>query len=126
MLDEACEDCGNPVFRYQGEVFCPVCQERRGREGIEESDGGGKGREGDELPRDEGEGGSDRSGPGATEAGGVETDGPGATTEAPDSVEENLRLLARRLARDAAESAEDPDAVERRLEALERTLDLLR
>ena len=119
MLDDACGDCGNPLFRYQGEVFCPVCQERRSSneetEGTEETETTDVGTE--------------------TEGSTEETDDTVSAEEAvseteaaPDDedIEEHLRVLARRLARDAAERADDPDAVERRLDALERTLDLLR
>ena len=116
MLDEACDDCGNPLFRYQGEVFCPVCQERRGKESGDEK-GAGTGR----VEEDDTDG-SERDEASAREGDEGEADG----TEGMREVEESLRTLARRLARDAAESADDPDAVERRLDALERTLDLLR
>jgi len=40
-------------------------------------------------------------------------------------VDAHLRSLAGRLARDAARSADDPDDVERRLDALERVLGIL-
>lgn len=28
MLSQHCQTCGSPLFRYQGEVICPVCQDR--------------------------------------------------------------------------------------------------
>lgn len=103
MLDDACDDCGNPLFRHKGEVLCPVCQKRL---------------------RDEEGDGEDTEGVGESEeatASGRETHG---STD--DGVNQHLRVLAERLARDAAEHADDPEAVERRLDALERTLDLIR
>lgn len=110
MLDDACDDCGNPLFRYQGEIFCPVCREQRTGGGDEEKEG----TETAEKVEDVGDNSK-------TVADDTNTD-----AEEVDGVDENLRLLARRLARDAAERADDPDAVERRLDALERTLNLLR
>lgn len=109
MLDDACDDCGNPLFRYQGEVFCPVCQELHGDET-------GAADDADE------DGDEDRDG-GDADAEGAGTYG---AADGMDEVDEHLHALARRLARDAAESADDVEAVERRLEALERTVELLR
>ncbi|WP_292486141.1 Sjogren's syndrome/scleroderma autoantigen 1 family protein [Methanohalobium sp.] len=28
MLSQHCQSCGSPLFRYQGEIICPVCQDR--------------------------------------------------------------------------------------------------
>jgi len=113
MLDDACDGCGNPLFRYQGEVFCPVCRERRTDGDEEEENQRTETAEGFEEVEE------------TTET--VADDGvTGTDAEEVDGVNESLRVLARRLARDAAESSDDPDAVERRLDALERTLDLLR
>ncbi|MFP4175148.1 MAG: Sjogren's syndrome/scleroderma autoantigen 1 family protein [Halobacteriales archaeon] len=106
MLDDACDDCGNPLFRYQGDVFCAVCRE------VSEDNGGGEEKT-EAADVDDTNAEETRSG--------AAKKSDGADYE----VEENLRVLARRLARDAAESADDPDAVERRLDALERTLELL-
>lgn len=120
MLDDACDDCGNPLFKYQGEVFCPVCQERR-------SDSGGTGETELSETTDAGTE-TDRSTEETDDAVSTEEDAVSETEAAVDGedVEKHLRVLARRLARDAAERADDPDAVQRRLDALERTLDLLR
>ena len=105
MLDDACDGCGNPLFRYQGEVFCPVCQETVAQKTEEET----------ETTQDE------------TSVEETDEYGTNATSKTVDGdVDEHLRTLARRLARDAAERADDPEAVERRLDALERTLNLLR
>jgi Uncharacterized Zn-finger containing protein len=109
MLQRGCDDCGNPLFRYQGEVVCPVCNERRGSEGNDAE--GAPQNEAEELDTD-GTAGEDAS------------DEGGAQTRTKD-VDEHLRVLAKRLARDAAEQSEDPEAVERRLDALERTLEVL-
>jgi uncharacterized Zn finger protein (UPF0148 family) len=97
MLDEACDGCGNPLFRYQGEVLCPVCQESRSEEENTGNAGSSVGTKSEDR----------------TTAGDL------------SEVERNLKVLAERLASDAVEHSEDPDAVERRLDALERTLGLL-
>ena len=116
MLQKGCDDCGNPLFRYRGEVVCPVCNERHGAED-EEPDGiGGTEREAVENTR-------------TADATGRETTGKQNEERTPSvsdgDVEEQLNVLAGRLARDAVEHADDPEAVERRLDALERTLGLL-
>lgn len=105
MLDDACDGCGNPLFRYQGEVFCPVCQETVAQKTEEDT----------ETTQDE---------TSVEETDEYETNATSKTVDG--DVDEHLRILARRLARDAAERADDPEAVERRLDALERTLNLLR
>lgn len=105
MLDDACDGCGNPLFRYQGEVFCPVCQETVAQKKEEDT----------ETTQDE---------TSVEETDEYETNATSKTVDG--DVDEHLRTLARRLARDAAERADDPEAVERRLDALERTLNLLR
>ncbi|MFP4654994.1 MAG: Sjogren's syndrome/scleroderma autoantigen 1 family protein [Methanohalobium sp.] len=28
MLSQHCQTCGSPLFRYQGEIICPICQGR--------------------------------------------------------------------------------------------------
>ena len=28
MLSKHCQTCGSPLFRYQGEIICPVCQDK--------------------------------------------------------------------------------------------------
>ena len=28
MLSQHCQTCGSPLFRYQGEIICPVCQDK--------------------------------------------------------------------------------------------------
>lgn len=28
MLSQHCQTCSSPLFRYQGEVICPICQDR--------------------------------------------------------------------------------------------------
>jgi uncharacterized Zn finger protein (UPF0148 family) len=105
MLDDACDGCGNPLFRYQGEVFCPVCQETVAQKTEEDT----------QTTQDE---------TSVEETDEYETNATSKTVDG--DVDEHLRTLARRLARDAAERADDPEAVQRRLDALERTLNLLR
>ena len=40
MTNKHCEVCGSPIFRYQGQEFCPSCQEERG--GAEAAQEGGQ------------------------------------------------------------------------------------
>jgi UPF0148 protein len=127
MLQKGCDDCGNPLFRYRGEVVCPVCNERRGAEqkGEEKSEDtapGGGTEKSDVVENTQSPDATDRD---VSET--SETQEEGSQKEATDGeVDENLRILAERLARDAVEHSDDPEAVERRLDALERTLGLLR
>lgn len=111
MLQKGCDDCGNPLFRYQGEVVCPVCNERRRAEAKSESE---------ESTLEEGTGATG-------ETGFAESDEERERESvAEEGVDDHLRVLAERLARDAAEHSDDPEAVERRLDALERVLEILR
>ena len=117
MLQKGCDDCGNPLFRYRGEVVCPVCNERRGAEAEAESE--------DSTPEE----GTDATGKTDTaESNKDETSDEEREREhiADEDVDDHLRVLAERLASDAVEHSDDPEAVERRLDALERTLGLLR
>ena len=127
MLQKGCDDCGNPLFRYRGEVVCPVCNERRRVEQKEEEKVEGKPRE---ETTDESDAVENTQAPDATDrdvSETSETQEEGSQKEAMEGdVDENLRILAERLASDAVEHSDDPEAVERRLDALERTLDLLR
>jgi len=126
MLQKGCDDCGNPLFRYRGEVVCPVCNERRRVEQKEEEKVEGTPRE---ETTDESDAVENTQAPDATDRDVSETSemqDEGSQKEAMEGdVDENLRILAERLARDAVEHSDDPEAVERRLDALERTLDLL-
>lgn len=127
MLQQGCDDCGNPLFRYRGEVVCPVCNERRVAEQKKEENAEGTAREGG---TDESDAVENTQAPDATDRDVSEiseTQEDGSQKEATDGeVDENLRILAERLASDAVEHSDDPEAVERRLDALERTLGLLR
>lgn len=39
MTNKHCDVCGSPIFRYQGQAFCPNCQEERGEgAGSDETD----------------------------------------------------------------------------------------
>jgi uncharacterized Zn finger protein (UPF0148 family) len=31
MTNKHCDTCGTPIFRYQGQEFCPTCEERKGQ-----------------------------------------------------------------------------------------------
>ena len=123
MLQKGCDDCGNPLFRYRGEVVCPVCNERRSAEeepdGIEDTEREAE-KEGNEAVENTRT--ADTTGRKTSET----PDEEGTPKVGDGDVEEYLNVLAERLARDAVEHADDPEAVERRLDALERTLRLLR
>ncbi|MFC7018430.1 MULTISPECIES: Sjogren's syndrome/scleroderma autoantigen 1 family protein [Haloarcula] len=43
MTNAHCSDCGDPVFRYDGQEFCPTCQKPITREPAEEDAEGGDG-----------------------------------------------------------------------------------
>ena len=43
MTNAHCSDCGDPVFRYDGQEFCPTCQKPITREPAEEGAEGGDG-----------------------------------------------------------------------------------
>ncbi|CCQ33086.1 Sjogrens syndrome scleroderma autoantigen 1 protein [Halorhabdus tiamatea SARL4B] len=47
MTDAHCETCGDPIFRYDGQEFCPTCQGAGGE------DAGGETPEADETPTSE-------------------------------------------------------------------------
>jgi len=38
MTNAHCSDCGDPIFRYDGQEFCPTCEKAVEREGAEEGD----------------------------------------------------------------------------------------
>jgi hypothetical protein len=42
MTDHHCDDCGSPIFRYDGEAFCPTCAGTRGVEGEGDQQQGGE------------------------------------------------------------------------------------
>jgi len=58
MTNAHCDDCGDPVFRYEGEEFCPTCQEVVTGENAEAAaqgdDSGSADASGDATPASEG------------------------------------------------------------------------
>ena len=118
MLQKGCDDCGNPLFRYQGEVVCPVCNERRRAEG--------DAAESEVREREEGTDATGTTGIDKSDEYETSDEERGQERVAEEGVDDHLRVLAERLARDAAEHSDDPEAVERRLDALERVLEILR
>lgn len=36
MTNKHCDTCGDPLFRYQGQEFCPTCSQREGESGATE------------------------------------------------------------------------------------------
>ena len=62
MTNAHCSDCGDPVFRYEGQEFCATCEKA-----IDRGDGAGEGAaedgEGDVAGADDGSGGTDDEAP---------------------------------------------------------------
>jgi len=119
MLQQGCDDCGNPLFRYQGDVVCPVCREREKREGQHERD------------ETETETGTETTetktkAEKETEIGVSDDEESDAKSDGAwrDETESNLRELARRLSSEAADE-DDLSRVADRLDALERTVELI-
>lgn len=38
MTDQHCDDCGDPIFRYEGQSFCPTCRAEEGETGAIDRD----------------------------------------------------------------------------------------
>jgi len=80
MTNSHCENCGDPIFRYQGEEFCPTCQQV-----VTDPDG-----EADDAidgTEDSGQtepGESDDAGERADASGGSAADGPAPSGSTPD------------------------------------------
>jgi len=103
MLQEACEDCGSPLFRHDGEVVCAVCEERSEGSPSEATD--------QEEPDEEQES--------------VEEDGEEESRDDwRDRAEQELGELAVRLASEANDE-DDLSRLEQRLDALERTTEII-
>jgi len=41
MTNRHCDECGSPIFRYQGQEFCPSCQRVTGEEATSQADAAG-------------------------------------------------------------------------------------
>ncbi|MEF8850907.1 MAG: Sjogren's syndrome/scleroderma autoantigen 1 family protein [Haloarculaceae archaeon] len=63
MTDAHCGNCGDPIFRYDGEEFCPTCQERVADSAAETDDESAGDRDGMDAT-----GGSSRAEPGPASA----------------------------------------------------------
>ncbi len=135
MLQKGCEDCGNPLFRYQGEVVCPVCRERAdataAREPKETDDEKAEAVEtGEEKRREDKEAAESgetsgtrgrRDKRGETEVSKEQTT---AGDEWREETAENLRKLARRLSSEAADE-DDLSRLNGKLDTVERTVELV-
>jgi len=97
MLGEHCDDCGNPLFRVQGEETCVVCASEAGGTATENEDGDERGAEPVESGRDERGAGEPSSG----EARRDPLTGGGRGEEAVDEVRRNVLAVARRVSSDA-------------------------
>jgi uncharacterized Zn finger protein (UPF0148 family) len=90
MTNSHCEDCGDPIFRYEGQEFCPTCQ-AEGTAGQQSADGASQpadGRPADEADRGESSAASARDRPAdrpdaalADPEDATDGDGPGATAD---------------------------------------------
>ncbi|MFB6283288.1 MAG: Sjogren's syndrome/scleroderma autoantigen 1 family protein [Halobacteria archaeon] len=147
MLGEHCENCGNPLFKLKGETVCPVCiQKNRGEaedDGGEQAQGSVSGQQSgqratpctqDAEGGEEGSGSVDSSGSGTDrpELGGGFS-GPPAEREGVEEAEEiqYQQQVRENLWRNAAQlsgelsSLDSTEAKERKLELLDRTLEIL-
>lgn len=95
MLGDHCDDCGNPLFRVQGDELCVVCRSRDDdagdRRGAAETAGDGEG------------GGGDRGDAGGGAEGGLTG---GGVREGVEEVRRNVLAVARRVSRDARDERE--------------------
>lgn len=111
MLQEACDDCGSPLFKYDGEVVCAVCNERS-------SDSSS------ESETDAEEEGQRREKRGVTGYERVSGDEATHAEDWRDATMQHLQELAGRLASEARDE-EDLSRLKDRLDALERTTELI-
>ncbi|XGI83660.1 Sjogren's syndrome/scleroderma autoantigen 1 family protein [Halorutilales archaeon Cl-col2-1] len=126
MLGDECPDCGNPLFRHDGDVFCAACDPDEARRILGETPTG------DRSTRDAGE----MEGENSTSQGDTTSRGQspsqnqnqrreqGQTGNQNREVVVSLSKVARRLA-DEAEDEEDLDRLGRILDNLESTLDII-
>ena len=68
MTNRHCDTCGDPIFRYDGQEFCPTCRRSEADDGASETSPGG----GDEAAETAAETATDRQ---STASGGVGADG---------------------------------------------------
>jgi uncharacterized Zn finger protein (UPF0148 family) len=66
MTNQHCETCGSPIFRYQGQEFCPTCQ---GEAEAGNGDVAAEPEAGDSAPSAETQSGARRADPAADESG---------------------------------------------------------
>lgn len=52
MTNVHCETCGDPIFRYEGQLFCPTCEEAVAEDGTKLDDGDESATDGDEHTAD--------------------------------------------------------------------------
>ena len=71
MTNAHCEECGDPVFRYDGQTFCPTCQSPG--EGQGQGTGGQSGAEGGQQAETSAEAGSPRGAADPAEGSGSES-----------------------------------------------------
>jgi hypothetical protein len=103
MTDHHCDDCGSPIFRYEGEAFCPMCAGTRdvAEEGGQQAGGQQGGQQaGGQQPGEAGAGGRQ---PGAGDArrpsaaSGGDDERSSATPDDGELDEEELEAARRRL-----------------------------
>ncbi|MFT4931540.1 MAG: uncharacterized Zn finger protein (UPF0148 family) [Natronomonas sp.] len=99
MTNKHCDQCGGPVFRYEGQEFCPECQATAGGEG--------------ETP-DGTAGGGDAAEPRSTDEAGAGTESEDAVAAEPDVTGEEERTESgpstdRAATADVTEGTPDPE-----------------
>lgn len=142
MLAQHCNECGNPMFRFRGETFCPVCNrneaERKNKQVEEKMKGTLTQEEMEDISGDSVETGEESidasdnqeveedktEGKGRREARSHTQKGRANTHDQARSIHTSLSNLAQRLAQEAEEER-DISRLNEKLDSLERTLDLI-
>ena len=101
MTNRHCDECGAPIFRYQGQEFCPSCQRVAGGE---QAQAGGAGAEGGAASEVAASSGASRSPEPTAEA----ADATAGAQREPESIEVDAVSPAERSAE--AEADQIPDA----------------
>lgn len=132
MLAHHCEDCGNPMFRYRGDVFCPVCNrdearqkkksaESQMRENLNDESSDEMFRQEDDQESEPVKENEPRTREPSPESGSENrTQSPTANQEVVASLSKLVARLAREL-----EDEEDLKRANEKLDTLERTLDII-
>ncbi|QSG07406.1 Sjogren's syndrome/scleroderma autoantigen 1 family protein [Halapricum desulfuricans] len=105
MTNVHCETCGDPIFRYEGQLFCPTCEEVVDENGTKV--GGGTGADGSEAGSEPAESGS-KAEPSGPESG-TDTESttePGTDAESEPAAASERSASARGVETDSTEDAD--------------------